>query len=276
MKLVHLSDLHLGTQGELVLGRDVEARVAATFRRVAARHADAALCLISGDLAHRGDAQAYATLAGKLPLLGMPVALAMGNHDDRDAAAAPLMLERDADGHVQYVRDLPDGWRLIVLDTNSGADSVVGTLCGRRLDWFAAALAQARGARLVVAMHHPPCAVGIPALDPHAATGGDTMLRLLREAGGGHVLYGHHHRPSFVALAGGVTLSTVPAVGFQFALELERMTVTGVDEPAACAVVLADADSVVVHLDHIEADPVRFPLGGGPPPDGRMVRATTS
>lgn len=273
MKLVHLSDLHLGLAGEHVLGLDVAARAAAVFRRVAARHGDAALCLISGDLAHRGDAEAYRTLRTLLPLLHMPAVLAMGNHDDRDVAGPVLDLPRDANGHVQSVHHLPGGWRLIVLDTNDGADTVAGRLCRDRLDWFADALRGSDGRRLLVAMHHPPCPVGIPALDPHATEGGEAMLALLRQAGGGHILYGHHHRPTFVALPGGVTLSTVPAVGFQFALELSRMSVTGIAEPAACGVVLAGDSGLVVHLDHIEEDPRRFPLGGGGAAQEREARA---
>ena len=76
MKLIHLTDLHLGPVGEELWGLDPYARADAMLSDIADRHADAALCVITGDLADKGDPCAYAWLRDRLaafPLEGHAV-----------------------------------------------------------------------------------------------------------------------------------------------------------------------------------------------------------
>ena len=83
MKLIHITDPHLVTPGQPLFGLDPYRRLRQCVDDVLAHHADAALCVITGDLADRGEATAYAGLAEQLKRLPMPVFPLLGNHDRR-------------------------------------------------------------------------------------------------------------------------------------------------------------------------------------------------
>ena len=87
--------------------------------------------------------------------LPMPVHVLPGNHDDRAAMRAAFPLE--GDGEYRYVTDI-GGVRLVV------CDSMVPGRPEGRLDvaWLEA---QLDAPQVVLAMHHPPFGVGVPALD---------------------------------------------------------------------------------------------------------------
>ena len=85
MKLVQISDIHLVPHGALLFGEDPAARLRACVDDNNRHHADAQLCVITGDLTHDGDPAAYRVLADCVDKLVPPVRLLMGNHDDRAA-----------------------------------------------------------------------------------------------------------------------------------------------------------------------------------------------
>src|SRR5579871_2695784 len=62
MKIVHLTDIHLGPKGLVRFGADQHERLAAAIAGINANHPDAALCIVTGDLADRGDLTAYEDL----------------------------------------------------------------------------------------------------------------------------------------------------------------------------------------------------------------------
>ena len=66
MKLIQVSDLHFVPPGTRLFGIDPRAHLAAAIEDINAQHADAELCLFTGDLADHGDPQAYAALAETL------------------------------------------------------------------------------------------------------------------------------------------------------------------------------------------------------------------
>src|SRR3546814_12599740 len=96
----------------------------------------------------------------------MPVFLALGNHDGREAfraTFADLDYWDPAEPFLQYVVK-GRGLRLLVLDTHvPGKPS--GALCPQRLGWLADRPAEDRETPHVVAMHHPTIAVGMPLMD---------------------------------------------------------------------------------------------------------------
>ena len=85
MKLIQVSDLHFVPPGTRLFGIDPRAHLAAAIEDINAQHADAELCLFTGDLADHGDPQAYAALAETLAALRLPYRLLIGNHDQRDS-----------------------------------------------------------------------------------------------------------------------------------------------------------------------------------------------
>ncbi len=84
MKLIHITDIHLVPPGERLLGLDPGERLKACIRDINIHHSDADLCVITGDLANRGETAAYTLLRERLLELKIPCQLLIGNHDNRE------------------------------------------------------------------------------------------------------------------------------------------------------------------------------------------------
>jgi 3',5'-cyclic AMP phosphodiesterase CpdA len=248
MKIVQLSDLHLVAPGRELFGAEPLARLELAIDDILARHADADFCLLTGDLADAGGDDAYRALAAVLARLPVPVRLLPGNHDRRDALRRCLpALPDDGNGFMQAAHDTPAG-RFLLLDTLEPGKPW-GSFCTERRQWLAAQLASG-DEPLFIAMHHPPFAVGIPSMDQFALRDTDAFWSLIapQRARIRHLFLGHLHRP----IGGswhGIPFSCTSSPNHQVALDLVTTgdDVPGCREPAGYAVILIDAERVVVH-----------------------------
>ncbi len=261
LEFIHLTDTHLVDPGHALYGTDPSWRLARAIEAIEAHHADASFVVVTGDLAHWGQPAAYGALADALGRLGMPVHLAIGNHDDRVAfrrafPGTPVT----AEGFVQYAFDA-GGLRHIVLDTHEPGVSW-GGFCEARAVWLADELARSAPRPVHLYIHHPPCAVGIPAMD-RIALRDPRHLRaavLAHRSRIRHLFFGHLHRP----IAGswmGIPLSSVRGTNHQVVLCLEDTPqARGCHEPPQFAVVRADDESTIVHLHDFGDASARFDL----------------
>jgi len=248
MKIVQLSDLHLTPPGQALFGSRPDERLEQAVDDICRNHADAAFCLLTGDLADAGSDAAYARLAEIVARLPMPAYPLVGNHDDRVALCRHFPnLAVDADGFVQTAIDTPVG-RFLLLDTLKPG-SARGLYCPTRRTWLARQLAASGDTPIWLAMHHPPLAVGIPSMDQYALREPETFWAVLaphRERIR-HLLVGHLHRP----LGGswhGIPFSCVRSPNHQVAFDMRTTDeVPGTQEAPGYAVVLIEPDSVVVH-----------------------------
>ena len=78
MKLLQITDTHVGRPGFVNYGVDPRARLEACVADINAHHADAALCLVTGDLVNDGSAEEYANLEPVLRALKMPFRVMTG------------------------------------------------------------------------------------------------------------------------------------------------------------------------------------------------------
>ena len=251
MKFIHLTDPHLIEGDERLFGVDVKANLVAAVASINAKHADAELCVLTGDLTHWGQHAAFEDLRSIMNDLAMPWYPILGNHDDRDVfrqvfADAP----DDGNGFVQYTLDTSAG-RFVLLDTLE-AGTAGGVLCRDRLDWLKVQLDAARrdGVAVYLFMHHAPMMVGIARLDRIALQDPDAFAEIVNgNPDIRHLFFGHLHRACHGSWRG-IPFSTLKATAHQMALDTDpQAPLTCSLENPAYAVVLIGTDGVVVH-DH--------------------------
>ncbi|MFQ6540012.1 MULTISPECIES: metallophosphoesterase [Aphanothece] len=212
MRLLQLSDPHLlADPTGTYRARQPRQWLAHALRQALAGVPEAPdLLLISGDLCQDESLGGYGVLRELLQPLGVPVALLPGNHDH------PLLL-RAALGRCTRIAPallrVGDGWLLLLDSHRPGATE--GWLGRRQLAWLAERLQELRRRAdrlpLVVAVHHPPVAIGDPVMDPIRLMDGEQLMALLQDAPGLEaVLFGHVHQHWQGALPG---REAVPLLG---------------------------------------------------------------
>ena len=256
LKFIHLTDPHLVPAPRPLYALDPRERLARAVDDINRKQPDAAFVVVTGDLAHLGEAAAYAELRAILGRLAMPCHLLIGNHDSRAAFLAAFPdAPRDENGFVQYVVETPLA-DCVMLDSVVEGDHG-GLLCERRLAWLERVLAERAGREVMLFVHHPPFDIGLPPLDIIRMMNGEALAPLLAAHGRvRHIFFGHAHR----TISGswrGIPVSTMPATVHQAELQFaERVLSPGNHEPPAYGLVLADADSLMLHT--------HFYMEGGP------------
>ncbi|KEY57921.1 phosphodiesterase [Serratia sp. DD3] len=257
-KIIHITDTHLVEANHLLYGLDPNQRLGRCIDSILQEHADADLCVVTGDLTHAGHPQAYQQLAQQLSRLPMPVHPIIGNHDQRDLFREHFPhTPTDAHGFIQYRVDI-GGFNALFLDTHAPGVSY-GVFCEQRSQWLAEQLTRDPRPALLF-MHHPPFAVGIPSMDNISLL--DTVpftsaiqphLDRIR-----HIFFGHLHRPISGSWRG-ISFSTLRGTNHQVALDLRAQgKVPGSHEPAQYGVVLLSEEQITVHLHDFEDNSPRF------------------
>ncbi|BCG92663.1 phosphodiesterase [Mesorhizobium sp. 131-2-1] len=263
MKIIQVTDAHLGRRGEIRFGADLHERLDRCIDHINARHGDAALCIFTGDLTEAGEAQSYADLRSALARLSVPYRLLPGNHDRR-ANLITAFPEHpvDENGFVQSAFDTPEA-SLLFLDSLAEG-RVTGELCDRRLVWLDARLGAAAGRQAYIFLHHPPVELGLALLDPLGLEQPARFVELLRRHGNvGHIFFGHVHR-DIAGTVGGIPFSAQRGLHARFVLDLVGEEVVEQAPPTyAIALIDAAARRVVVHnCDFLERWPAYSPATG--------------
>lgn len=157
--LLHLSDPHLmGGPDPLYGVVDSEARLIQLFEEVKASGARPEAVIFTGDLADKGDPEAYAKLRAIVEPacveLGAEVIWAMGNHDNRANFRKGLLDQPGNDAPVDHSYFI-NGLRVITLDTTVPGFHH-GELSDTQLDWLAEELETPAPDGTILALHHPP------------------------------------------------------------------------------------------------------------------------
>ncbi|MEL7011945.1 MAG: metallophosphoesterase [Pseudomonadota bacterium] len=266
MKLIHLTDLHIAPEGTSDALQGTVRRVRKAIEFINAKHADAELCVVTGDIAYDPDETAYALAEDLLSRLAVPTVSLIGNHDDRGFACAYLSsLSDDGHGFVQQTKSLSRG-TAILLDTKDDGTHA-GAFCETRQAWLAQKLAECDGP-VWLFMHHAPFATGLGDMDTIGMKESDARaLAALLGAHGqiAHLFFGHYHRP-MSGVWNGIPFSSHRSMMLQCALEFETLShITAVAEEPQIAIVLADDTRTVVHYHDFDAAHDLTSLGA---PDG--------
>jgi Icc protein len=174
---------------------------------------------IDGDLALKqgqpGDYRTFLTLIEPLRRAGLPIHLALGNHDDRDSfreilgALAPPETAVVA-RHVSIVQG--PGARFVVLDSLDRPDVTPGVLGEAQRAWLARQLDDRPDATTILLVHH-----NLDAASRSALTDTEALLEVIRPRRQVKaVVFGHTHVWDARDDAG-LHLINLPAVGYPFA-----------------------------------------------------------
>ena len=157
---VHLTDLHVShpDAGDTRLLVDTVAVLDRAIARIKAMVPQPSFVIVSGDLTNIGDEMSYALVNDRLKALDLPVFVALGNHDKREAFAKTV-LGRNDDLSAPYFYEhydpaLADA-HIITLDTLIPG-KVGGTLGDDQFAFLADALARHPDVQKIIVMHHPP------------------------------------------------------------------------------------------------------------------------
>jgi Icc protein len=217
-----LSDIHIAADPNVVHRQvNMTRNLQAVTQEVVAWPEPVAGVLINGDLAYNsGEAVDYAAVLGLLRPMrehGLPIHLALGNHDHREHFWTAAPEEKTADANLPerqtaIVRTRYANW--FVLDSLIATLQTPGRLGDAQRAWLARALDENTDKPALVAIHHNP-ALG-------AEMGGaleDTaeLLEILRPRR--HVkayFFGHTHRWDVSHDESGLCLINFPPVAFVF------------------------------------------------------------
>ena len=145
-KFLQITDLHLGVgfsaggEAGVAREREVRRRFRVLVAHMARWHGDAVFCVCLGDIAHRGDAEAYAFFKQEISRLPFPCRVLLGNHDMWGAfsEAFPESIER---GFVQTAIEDEAGVFLLLDSVARARDGsllthIEGSFCEARLSWL--------------------------------------------------------------------------------------------------------------------------------------------
>lgn len=243
MLIAHLSDPHLRA-GALAHGP--AAGLHRALGRVLGLDPRPDCVVVTGDLADHGQAAEYEQLADVVAGFPLPLHLVAGNHDRPEALVAAFGGGPHLGAATNYVVRYPE-LTLVVLDS-SVPGRPEGRLGEEQLAWLDDVLAAAADRPAVLCLHHPPVAVGFPAMDAIRLTDGDALAAVVaRRPHVARVLTGHLHRVATATFAG-TTVSVAPSTYRQTDLRLLEAPIGFADEPTGFLLHLAGPDRWVTHL----------------------------
>lgn len=253
MKIIHFTDTHiLGHDDTELHGLLPNQRAQAIIAHINKKHSDAAFCIITGDLTHRGLPEQYTCFKQIVQMSVPPVFSIVGNHDNRDHYKAAFPdTQTDSKGFVQYCIDTEVG-KFLFLDTLL-PNSNIGVYCAERAKWLKQQLELSDGAPIYLVLHHPPFDIHLSFLD---------RMRLMDDAAFWDILspYKHQIRHMFMGhvhrtISGnwrGISYSMLKSTNHQVSLDFNAQKFSFRKESPEYAVIQITEQSVLVFNQSIK------------------------
>ena len=250
MKIVQISDIHLGAPGEEINGCHPSERLLSCFEDIVSWHSDAEFCVITGDLTEFAEPVAYEFLKSTLKDFPLPCYLLLGNHDDRTVFQSVFDdYFQDENGYVQYSLKTKNGVFLFLDTTKEGTDAHEGQLCSQRLKWLKDALINAGDEPIYIFMHHPPFNIGVHYVDKIKLVEVEDFAETLKHGQNiKHIFFGHVHRMTSVSWRG-IQFTSLPSLNHQIPLVPNSVDNEFCDEPPAYGVVNIDDEQLTFHYN---------------------------
>lgn len=207
---IHITDTHIkAPTGKPFLNLDTSAKLRAIFAAVRDLSITPSFFVISGDLTHEGDLEDYRHLKALLDeestSFGVPVFVALGNHDHRAPFREGYLGEAPSDEPYYYSAMCGDV-RVIVLNSQIPG-KVEGVIDESQLAWLRDQLAKRAPGGTVLVLHHPPTSNTMPLLKDHGLTNPDALAEVIEGSDIVGVLSGHIHFNSIGVYAGALSVA---------------------------------------------------------------------
>ncbi len=209
MRVVHITDMHIGAEGEFTRDVDVRGNFTAVLQMAMAFHPDR--FVLGGDLCFsHGRTEVYEWIRAQMEETSLPYDLVPGNHDDTAIMAqafkrSHLLLSGSDMAYASQVKDA----LFIFLDTGPGSLSETQAAWLRQILSVNVALP-------VVFMHHPPAPAGMPYMDAYYPLQNPELFAAAVEASPVpvQVFCGHYHIEKSLHL-GKMHIHITPSTFFQ-------------------------------------------------------------
>jgi Icc protein len=192
----HLTDTHVNVLGKTPLfSIDAGAKLRAAFAELGKLSEKPAFVVISGDLTQDGDVEDYKFLRQLIDeeqaTLGVPVHLALGNHDSRPFFREGYLNEEPSE-ESYYYSFMHEGLRVIMLNTQvPGAHG--GRLDEEQLVWLKDELAAPAPSGTIVVLHHPVVETPSEQMDSHLLDNPQDLANVIAGTDVIGLLSGHIH-----------------------------------------------------------------------------------
>lgn len=161
--IAQLSDLHVTPPGDPIGGGNKE-RLEEALDAILDFGRKPDLIVVTGDIAELGDAESYRLFTDVMAKTALPWTATLGNHDRKDAFFASLAEAPDCGFRTGRVHMFEE-WALVLADT-SAAPHHGGWFDEGRAAQLTRDLASTVHLSTLLAIHHPPIAIGLDWIDP--------------------------------------------------------------------------------------------------------------
>lgn len=207
MRLIQISDIHIGETGEDTRGVDVRKNFLQVLESIRDEQPD--VLMLTGDLCYKSaDPEIYEWVCRHVNGSDFEVLVLNGNHDEANLLARCFgMSDELKNGELYYRRKL-NGLDILCLDTGRAVMSE------NQYGWIADQLNSfSKG---LIFMHHPPMLCGVPFMDDnHPFRESNQLMGVLQSNGmKKEVFCGHYHVDKIVSTAG-MSIYLTPSTFFQ-------------------------------------------------------------
>ncbi|NQX27660.1 metallophosphoesterase [Microbacteriaceae bacterium VKM Ac-2854] len=255
--IAHLSDTHFLAGGAALYGAvQTEDLLARALARLAERGEALDAIVITGDVADRGEADAYRRVRAALDPVAAsfdcPIVWVMGNHDERVAFRRELLGAEGGDEPILQQFDL-GGLRVVALDS-AVPGFHHGALTPEHLAELDAILADPAPHGTLLALHHPPLPTPLGAMTVLELRGLAEFAEVIRGRDIRGVLAGHLHYPTAATFAG-APVFVAGATCYTMDLGAPQRTLVGRDGAQSLSLVHVHPETVVSSLLPLEVGP---------------------
>ncbi len=209
MRLIQISDCHLLADTEAQLrGVNPYAHLHQLLQHCQREERAAAGFVLTGDLSHAGCEQSYQHLQQLFAHSPVPVYALPGNHDNK------RHLYRHWHEHCGHGIELGD-WQLLMLDSCVAGEEY-GHISTADLNWLQLWLKHSCKQHTLIAVHHPPLALGSAWMDAIGLRNGDELLNLLKDYPQVKALIHGHAHQAYEGRWETIRILGCPSSGVQF------------------------------------------------------------